>query len=432
MTFSTGSFPRVSWANNTIIYEVNVRQYSAEGTFNAFVKELPRLKEMGIETLWFMPITPIAALHKKGSMGSPYACSSYTDINPEFGNLADFKNIVGSAHAIGLKVIIDWVANHTGWDHQWTTEHPDFFKHDEASGTFRMASGMDDIIELNYDNPAMRQAMIDAMRYWVTECNIDGFRCDLASWVVVDFWLQARTELEKTKNLFWLAEMDPIENPDYMQVFDAAYTWKWMHATEDFYKKNLPLNTLTNLLTEYANVPANKPLNLWFTSNHDENSWNGTEYEKYGGMALALAVHSFTWEGIPLLYSGQELPNHKRLPFFEKGAIDWNGFYLMADFYRKLIALRKNNPALQFAGSETRMVTPADVSSHAVIYLRENGSNAILVLLNFSSHILDLTLNAGISMGSFINLFDNNDSRDFTTQASFQMQPWQFLVYTKV
>jgi glycosidase len=431
MTISTGKFPRVSWASNTIVYEVNVRQYSVEGTFNAFAKELPRLKEMGIETLWFMPITPIATLHMKGSMGSPYACSSYTDINPEFGDLNDFKSLVQAAHALGLKVIIDWVANHTGWDHVWTTEHPDFFKHDEATGTFHMASGMDDIIELNYDNPAMRLAMIEAMRYWVVACGIDGFRCDLASWVRADFWLEARTSLEKTSNLFWLAELDPIENPDYMQVFDAAYTWKWMHATEDFYKKNLPLDTLTNLLNDYANIPAEHPINLWFTSNHDENSWNGTEYEKYGEMALALAVHSFTWEGIPLIYSGQELPNHKRLPFFEKGAIEWNGFYLMADFYRKLIGLRKNNPALQFAESVTTMIQPANVTAQAIIYLRKNGDDAVLVLLNFSKDALDFSIEEGQVSGNFANLFDDKDQRNFDSTASFQMQPWQFLVYVK-
>ena len=168
---------RLDWIATTNVYEVNVRQYTPEGTFNAFAKHLPRLKDMGVKTLWFMPITPIAQKERKGSMGSQYAASDYTSINPEFGTMDDFKNLVKSAHAQGFKVIIDWVANHTGWDHRWTHEHPDYYERDSTTGDFKRASGMDDIIELNYKNPALRKAMIDAMQFWVREADIDGFRC---------------------------------------------------------------------------------------------------------------------------------------------------------------------------------------------------------------------------------------------------------------
>ena len=224
------------WKHTTNIYEVNVRQYTQEGTFNAFSKELPRLQKMGVKTIWFMPITPIAKENMKGSMGSPYACSHYTAINPEFGTLEDFKRLVDKAHQLGMNVIIDWVANHTGWDHVWTKTHPDYYLHD-ADGSFHIASGMDDIIELDYSNPEMRKAMIDAMKFWVRETNIDGFRCDLASWVEVDFWEQARPEVETIKPLFFLGEFDELENPEYGKVFDASYSWTWMHKTEDYYKK---------------------------------------------------------------------------------------------------------------------------------------------------------------------------------------------------
>ena len=222
------------WKHTTNIYEVNVRQYTKEGTFKAFQKELPRLKEMGVKTLWFMPITPIAQKEKKGSLGSPYAAQDYTSINQEFGNLEDFKNLVNEAHKMGFKVIIDWVANHTGWDHVWTKTHPEYYVHD-ADGSFHRASGMDDIIELDYKNPEMRLAMIDAMKYWVEENNIDGFRGDLASWVEVDFWQQARPEVEKIKPLFFLGEFDELENPDYGKFFDASYSWSWMHKSVYFY-----------------------------------------------------------------------------------------------------------------------------------------------------------------------------------------------------
>ena len=229
-----GQLP-TDWKHTANIYEVNVRQYTEEGTFKAFEKELPRLKDMGIKVLWFMPITPIAQEQKKGSMGSPYAAQDYTSVNPEFGTLQDFKDLVNTAHQQGFKVIIDWVANHTGWDHIWTKTHPEYYLHD-ADGSFHKASGMDDIIELDYTNQEMRREMIEAMKFWVREADIDGFRCDLASWVEADFWEQARPETEKIKSLFFIGEYDELENPEYGKTFDASYSWKWMHLTEDFYK----------------------------------------------------------------------------------------------------------------------------------------------------------------------------------------------------
>lgn len=250
-------------------------------------------------------------------MGSYYAAADYTSINPEFGTMADFKNLIKAAHTQGFKVIIDWVANHTGWDHVWTKQHPEYYLKD-STGNFQIASGMEDIIELDYTNNEMRKAMIAAMKFWVTECDIDGFRCDLAAWVEVDFWQEARPQLDEVKPLFWLGEFDELDNPDYGKVFDASYTWKWMHRTKDFYQNKEPLDSLLPLLQQY-NAIGDSSMRAWFTTNHDENSWNGTEYEKYGDMAKALAVFSCTWSGVPLLYSGQELPlKTKRLKFLTK------------------------------------------------------------------------------------------------------------------
>lgn len=203
-----------NWIHTTNIYEVNVRQYTAEGTFAAFEKHLPRLQKMGVRTIWLMPITPISEKNKKGSLGSPYACSDYTSINPEFGTIEDFRKLVDEAHNLGLKVIIDWVANHTGWDHIWTKTHPQFYKIDPKTNDFQIASGMDDIIELDYSKPELREAMIEAMKFWIKETNIDGYRCDLASWVQVDFWAEARPKLEELKPLFFLGEYDELENQD--------------------------------------------------------------------------------------------------------------------------------------------------------------------------------------------------------------------------
>lgn len=428
MTTST-LFKKADWIHNTNVYEVNLRQYTQEGTFNAFAKELPRLKDMGVEVLWFMPITPISQQNKKGTLGSYYACSDYTAINPEFGNLSDFKNLVIKAHNMGFKVIIDWVANHTGWDHVWTKTHPDYYEIDSATHTFKIASGMDDIIELDFKKPSLRKAMIEAMKYWVTECNIDGFRCDLAFWVELDFWLEARAELEKVKTLFWLAECDPLEHPEYFKAFDACYTWTWMHKTEDYYKKHLNLHELDTVLHHYDAFAKNNNIHLWFTTNHDENSWNGTEYEKYGDMAKALAVFSFTWNGIPLIYSGQELPNKKRLQFFEKDTIEWNANYELKDFYKTLADLRKTNTALRTGDSHVtthRLHTAPNVLG----FLRKNGKDEVLVLLNLSNETVHIKIEEAIVAGIYMNIFDKT-TKNFDSNNQIEVQPWGYCVFER-
>jgi glycosidase len=337
-----GQFKKADWISKTNIYEVNIRQYTEQGTLKAFAAHLPRLKEMGVETLWFMPLTPISIKKRKGSLGSYYACSDYVSINPEFGNSEDLKALVERSHQLGFKIIIDWVANHTGWDHVWTVTNPEYFFRDDITGDFKPPKGMDDIIELDHSNLEMRNAMIQAMAFWITEFDIDGFRCDLASWVRLDFWQAARTELEKKKDLFWFGEYDALENPEYNSVFDASYTWAWMHATEKFFKEKQPANVLTELVAKYDAIDQQGHFPVWFTSNHDENSWNGTEYEKYGNMASALTVMNFSFKGIPLIYSGQELPNHKRLHFFDKDQIEWTDNIELHEFYKLLLYNRKN------------------------------------------------------------------------------------------
>lgn len=422
-------FRPLDWTHSTNIYEVNVRQYTKEGSFKAFGKEMPRLKDMGVETLWFMPITPIAQKNKKGVLGSYYAASDYTSINPEFGTLDDFRILVREAHELGFKVIIDWVANHTGWDHKWTKEHPEYYEKDDATGDFKIASGMDDIIELNFHNPELVRAMIDAMKFWITECNIDGFRCDLAFWVELEFWKEARKELDAVKPLFWLGELDPIEHPEYMGSFDAAYTWRWMHRTEDFYKKHLPLNVLNAVLKEYDAI-GDASMRAWFTSNHDENSWNGSEYEKYGDMAKALAVFTCTWNGIPLIYSGQELPNLKRLKFFEKDEIQWTGNNELHDFYKVLLYLHSNNPALRAGDSQSRTQRiNTGAEDHILSYLRKNANSEVLVVLNFSN--LDIHFSIEDVTGKFREVFLGAE-RNFSENNHIRLDKWQYHVFEKL
>ena len=424
-------FKTPDWVHSTNIYEVNVRQYTPEGTLNAFVRELPRLKEMGVKTLWFMPLTPIAQKNKKGSLGSYYSCSDYTSINPEFGTLDDFKKLVKQAHEMGFKIIIDWVANHTGWDHVWTKQHPDYYLRDPATNDFKMDPGMDDIIKLDYKNPALQKAMIGAMKFWITECDIDGFRCDLAFWVELPFWKKARMEIDAVKPVFWLGEFDELDNPEYGEALDASYTWTWMHRTEDFYKKNLVIDSLYTVLKKYDDL-GDSTMRTWFTTNHDENSWNGTEYEKYGDMAKALAVFSITWNGIPLLYSGQELPNKKRIKFFDKDTIPWTGNNELQDFYKTLLHLHANHPALRSGDTavQTFRIKTTD-PKNVFAYLRKKGNKEVLVVLNLSAQKdLHFDMTDEKLTGIFRNAF-SGAANDFTTGRSFEMQGWEWVVYEK-
>lgn len=421
-------FEHPSWSYDTNIYEVNVRQYTPEGTFQAFEKHLPRLKDMGIEVLWFMPITPISIRDRKGTLGSYYAVQNYTDVNPEFGTLKDFIDLVKYAHHLGFKIIVDWVANHTGNDNTWINEHPDFFCFNEDSQIIH-PNGWEDVSKLNYDNQQMRVAMIDAMKFWVDTCDIDGFRCDMAHLVPLEFWKRARRELRRTKeDLFWLAE---CEEANYHEVFDATYTWNWMHKTEAFCKKQADLKSLEELLMQYHLLFYKDAFRVYFTSNHDENSWNGTEYEKYGDAAKVLAVFSCTWKGIPMIYSGQELPNNKRLHFFDKDQIEWKQKCELHDFYKTLLHLRKTNAALR-AGDTNAVSTKIKTNHEDKIFAftRKNGNDEVLVILNFSAEIIFYDFFIGNLNGAFINIFDKTVINISSLQ-DIELQPWGYLVYEK-
>jgi alpha-amylase len=375
------AFSALQWSYNTNIYEVNTRQYTVEGTFEAFAVSLPRLSDMGVEVLWFMPITPISQEKRIGSLGSYYACSDYQTINSEFGNLDDFKKLVHSAHALGMKVIIDWVADHTGWDHAWTRTHPDYYKKN-SQGNFYDSNGWEDVIDLDFTNRALRESMIEAMKYWVSACDIDGFRCDMAMLVPLDFWREARSALDAVKKLFWLAECEEIA---YHQVFDATYTWRFLHKMESFWRKETNIAGLDELLSAYSSDFPPSAFRAYFTTNHDENSHSGSEYERLGDSAKAFAVFCCTWNGLPLIYSGQELPNFKRIKFFDKDQIDWTGHNLLHDFYKTLLNLRKRNRALRAGDPKVgtkRILTSANEKVFG--FLRVCSENAVLVLLNLS------------------------------------------------
>lgn len=428
MTLTDALIPE--WVTTTNIYEVNLRQYTKEGTFKAFAKHLPRLKDMGVEVIWLMPITPISFKNRKGTLGSYYACSSYVQTNPEFGTMDEFKSLVHQIHGLGMKVIIDWVANHTGWDHEWTVAHPEYYNKN-ADGTFKPpVENWEDVIHLNFNNPALREAMIDAMKFWVEECDIDGFRCDMAMLVPLDFWMQARKDLDAVRPLFWLGEFDQWGGDEpYASAFDVSYSWHWMHVSETFYKSKSKLALLDDALGGYQLKQPYKHIRSFFTTNHDENSWNGTEYEKYGDAALPFAVFSCMWNGIPLIYSGQELPNQKRLAFFDKDEIKWKATPKLHQFYQTLLRFRKQHPALKAASRSVITWRIATTQLDELFsFVRKAGTREVITIINLSNQKLKFHINDNRLAGSFIDLFT---SKEHSITDQFSIAPWGYLILHK-
>ena len=415
------------WSYNKAIYEVNVRQYSKEGTFKAFEKHLPKLKELGADILWFMPINPIGVKNRKGILGSYYSIKNYTEVNPEFGTLEDFKSLVKLVHKMGMYVIIDWVANHTAWDNPWIKEHPDFYTKDSLENIISPNTDWTDVADLNYDNKELWSAMIDALKFWVVECDIDGFRCDVAGMVPVEFWIEARTELEKTKKLFMLAEWD---TPAMNLAFDMTYDWGLYKTLNGIAKgeKNVK-NLISHIKRDQQEYPSNA-FRMQFTSNHDENSWNGTVFERLGDGAEACAVVTCLVPDMPLVYTGQEAGNTKRLSFFERDPVEWKD-NKMFNIYSKLFQLKKENKALLNGerGGEMIFLKSSD-EENIFAFTRSSGKDKVLAVFNLSEHPIEFDLIGESLQGSFKNLFTGK-LESFLSKESFRLNAWDYRVYTR-
>src|SRR5450631_2733565 len=411
------------WIMQGNIYEVNVRQYTREGTLKAFAKHLDRLKSMGVQTLWFMPLNPISRVDRKGTLGSYYAVSDYTALNPEFGTMNDWTDLVKQIHARGMKVIIDWVPNHTGADNRWLSEHPDFFVKD-SSGKAAMAKDWSDTRQLDYKNPVMEDSMIAAMKFWLVQSNIDGFRCDVAWNVPGPFWYKCIPELKKIKNVFMLAEGDSSYLPK--NGFDAVYPWHMFHMMEKIAKGERPAFGLDSIQKEnVARYPANT-IQMYFTSNHDENSWNKADYGSFPGKVHApFAVFTQTMaNAVPLIYSGQEEPVLRSLQFFEKDPIVF-GKFGRAKFYKTLLNLRKTNPALAVNASFLKINVGDENAIYA--FVREKGSNKILVILNLSDKEQSISVKDESLSGNPYNVFmGRNEPLGIKP---WKMEAWGYAIY---
>lgn len=416
------------WTEDAVMYEVNVRQYTPEGTFNAFAGELPRLKELGVEILWFMPIHPIGVENRKGTLGSYYSIKDYKAVNPEFGTFDDFKNLVAKAHEMGFKVLIDCVANHTAWDHVWIKEHKDWYTQDSLGNVVPPVADWSDVADLNYENPDLRAAMLDAMEYWVAEADIDGYRCDYAGGVPTDFWEEARAALDQIKPVFMLAEdQDHLDLLD--KAFDCNYGWTMHHYMNEIYSGEKSVSDIKSYFAQIdSTYPAGKYA-LQFTSNHDENSWNGTAYERLGDGVKTFAVLSFTVPGMPLIYNGQEAGLNKRLEFFEKDTIDWERDTTMTQLYRGLIGLKQNNTALWNgeAGGAIHFIETS-APEKLLAFKRQKADNEVVVVMNLSGENLSAT--AQIAAGAYKNYF-SGETISVAEDLQVQFKPWEYAVFVK-
>ncbi len=419
------SSPVPEWSNNAVIYEVNVRQFTKEGTFNAFTEHLPRLKDLGVDILWLMPIHPIGLKNRKGNLGSYYSIQNYKEINPEFGTIDDFKKLVHKAHNLGMKVILDWVANHTAWDHDWITQNPHWYSKDSLGN---MVSPYDwtDVAQLDYANQELRTAMIDALEFWVRETGVDGYRCDVAGMVPVNFWEDARKALEKIKPVYMLAEDEGVTEL-LVNAFNSNYGWSLHHIMNHVAQGKMNVTEMKKYFHKTDSIYPVGSYPMHFTSNHDENSWNGTEFERMGNAAKTFAVLSFVIEGIPLIYTGQESALDKKLSFFEKDLVAWDN-YSLTPFYKSLTQLKKENKALWNGPAGGKMKIIDTTSNEQILFFsRTKDNNTVYAIFNLSPTSASLIAQTEIH-GELTEYFTNREiSFPFN---GFLLQPWEYLVFS--
>ncbi len=373
--------PHPDWCHDLSIYEVNLRQYTPEGTFAAFREHLPRLKDMGIGILWFMPIHPIGEENRKGTLGSYYSVKDYQAVNPELGTFEEFRELVREIHALDMYVLIDWVANHCAWDNAVVEEHPDWITRDEKGQPQPPVADWHDVVDFDYSQPGLHEWMTQNLEFWIREADIDGYRCDVAGMVPTEFWDSARPRLEAIKPVFMLAEWaDPRLHP---RAFNMSYGWGVHRAMNDIAQGKRAVAGLDEELALLGKFPP-EGIVMHFITNHDENSWNGTVYERMGAAAEAFAVLSYTLPGMPLVYSGQEAGLDKRLEFFEKDLIPWKPTP-WEELFTVLNTLKREHEALWHGGKGGELQRLDAEGETVYAFQRSSGSSLVRVTLNLGT-----------------------------------------------
>ncbi len=414
-----------AWAYNTTMYELNTRQFTPEGTFAAAEAELPTLKALGVDIIWIMPIQPIGELERKGSLGSYYAIKDYCAFNPEFGTREDFVSFLNKAHELDMYVILDWVANHTAPDHAWTQNEGWHYR--DSLGNLKVQYDWTDIAELNYDNQDMRNAMLQAMRWWVDSIGIDGFRCDVAMEIPTDFWEWAYQDIRKDyPGLLSLSEAELPELNE--EAFDLYYGWELHHLMNDVAQGKKGVEDLWGYFAKADTTFVPKAIRLNFTSNHDENSWNGTEFERMGGAYATFAAFTYIAPGIPLIYTGQEYGNTKRLAFFEKDTIEVNHTQDFA-MYQDLNTLRENNSAIWSPELGAPLSRIACNNEKIFACARANEENTVLGIFNFSAEPQTVTLQTADYAGDYTCICGMPVT--VSDEDVITLKPWEYLIYSK-
>ncbi len=415
------------WSKNASIYQINTRQFTKEGTFKAAQEQIPRLKELGVDIIWLMPVHKIGEKNRKGTLGSPYSVKDYYSVNPEFGNLQDLKDFVNTAHQQGMHVILDWVANHTAWDNVLVEQHPEWYDKD-YNGHFRPTPWWDwsDIIDLDYNKPELRKYMTEALKYWVKEADIDGYRCDVAGFVPVDFWNNVRKELDAIKPVFMLAEWESRDL--HAEAFDMTYAWSWNEYLHKICTGKADVNSLYIYYSWNECAFPSNSMRMTFVSNHDKNAWEGTMWEQFGDGLEAAIVLSVVGDGMPLIYNGQEAGNTKRLEFFEKDPIEWKK-HPIGDLYKKLFALMKENTALWHAKWGAKMIkVPNNAEAEVFSFVRQNDVDKVFAVFNFSDKKQEVKFKEELYRGNYID-FTTDEEVDLDKDLKLDMKPWSYKVY---
>ena len=429
-----------------VIYEANIRQYSPEGTFNAFTKDIPVLKDLGVKVIWVMPINPISEVKRKATdgqftsdiedekerakyLGSYYSVSDYKAINPEFGNLEDFKNLVDTAHDNGIYVIVDWVPNHTGWDHPWITAHPDWYTQNEKGEIIDPINpdtgeswGWTDVADLNYDNMDMRKEMLNDLKYWLTEANIDGYRMDVAHKVPKEFFDEVTKELKQIKPVFMLAE---AEQPELLEkAFDMQYAWEGHHLLNELAKGEKNADDFQAYIKKQDTVLQDDDINMNFVTNHDENSWSGTLRERMPDNKELFTALTYTMPGMPLIYSGQEYDLDHRLLFFEKDSIPkTKGDYFT--LLQRLGELKNTNSALN-GGKDAAAYNAIDAGSNVIAFSRTKGDDEVVFIANISNESVITNLP---QKGSYLDYIANQPTE--LKGDAIELAPNTYKIYVK-
>jgi glycosidase len=416
------------WSRDAVIYQINMRQFTPEGTFAAAEKHLPRLHDLGIDILWLMPVQEIGKKNRKGKLGSPYSIRDYKSVSTEYGDLESLKRFVASAHEQGMHVILDWVANHTAWDNPLAEQHPDWYKRD-WKGDFHSPTWTDwsDVIQLDYSQPGLRRYMTEAMKWWVSEVGMDGFRCDVAGFVPVDFWNTLRAELDAIRPVFMLAEWDTRDL--HARAFDMTYAWSWNDTLHRIATGKADVGSLGIYhYTDENSWPADG-MRMLFVSNHDKNAWEGTQFEMFGDALENAIVLSVVSKGMPMIYNGQEAGNPKRLDFFDRDPIEWRD-HPIGELYRKLIQLKKANRALWNGrwGAEMVQVTNSEPSS-VFSFVRAGGENKVFGVFNFSGRPQRVTFSETLYHGRYRD-FTSGEALTLGADFTLDLPAWSYRVYT--